>query len=396
MGSRSRSKPGEAQGRPVPVAGRIVVDVGLALVLLVLGLVASRWAATNQPAARPLDLPGYALIATTAVVLAGRWRWPGAVLVIASAATAGYLVSGYPYGPIMAAFSVAVYGAAALLPPRRCAVLAGAALVAMSLHVFVPADGDPGLAGLLPALAWVVVPLAIGVIVRVNRDTRTRVERERTRRIADEERLRIAQEVHDVVGHGLAAINMQAEIALHLLARKPEQAEVALTAISRTSKEALDELRATLGVLRRGEDRTPTPGLAQLAALRSRLADAGLPVTLTVRGDSRDLPAVVDLAGYRIVQEALTNVLHHAGTATATVLVEHTPEAVVIDVTDSGDGSARVGRSGGRVGSEGMGSGLAGMRERVTALGGALAAGPRPEGGFRVHAVLPISPGGQP
>jgi signal transduction histidine kinase len=177
---------------------------------------------------------------------------------------------------------------------------------------------------------------------------------------------------------------MQAEIALHLLARKPEQAEAALTAISRTSKEALDELRVTLTVVRRDEaadDRAPAPGLAQLPQLRDRLAGAGVPVTVEVTGEPRALPVAVDLAAYRVVQESLTNVLRHAGPATATVRLRHTRTGVAIEVTDTGRGPAP---------GPGVGYGLAGMRERVTALGGTFTAGPAPGGGFRVSATLPV------
>ena len=144
-----------------------------------------------------------------------------------------------------------------------------------------------------------------------------------------------------MVGHGLAAIHMQAEIALHLLARKPEQAEAALTAISRTSKEALDELRVTLTVVRRDEaadERAPTPGLAQLPLLRDRLAGAGVPVTVEVSGAARTLPVAVDLAAYRVAQESLTNVLRHAGPATATVRVRYAPTEVTVTVIDTGRG----------------------------------------------------------
>jgi signal transduction histidine kinase len=355
----------------------------LAALLLVFGLVATGFAAENQPHAAHLDGLGYGLIAIASPALAVRRRWPVATLAVITAATTVYLVRGYAYGPIMIVLSIAVYTVAATLPVRPAALVAGAALVALTLHVFVPPDNQPGLSGLAPAAAWVVVPFAVGVTVRLSREAAARARTDAARRIADDERLRIAQEVHDVVGHGLAAINMQAEIALHLLQRKPEQAQAALTAISRTSKEGLDELRATLAAVRRGGDRAPSPGLAQLPALRDRLAHAGLPVTLSVIGAPAggELPVAVDLAGYRIVQEALTNVLRHAGATTAQVRIEHRADVVEVEVTDSGPGGPP---------SPG-GTGIAGMRERATALGGELQAGARPGGGFRVHAVLPLA-----
>jgi len=304
-----------------------------------------------------------------------RRRWPVAVLAVVTAAITVYLLRGYPYGPFMIVFLISVYSVAVARPTRPAAVFCAVALAALMLHV-------SSLVELAPAVAWVVVPFAVGVTVRLSREAAARARTDAARRIADDERLRIAQEVHDVVGHGLAAINMQAEIALHLLHRKPEQAEAALTAISRTSKQGLDELRGTLAAVRRGDDRSPMPGLAQLPALRERLAHAGLPVTLSIDGaPAAELPGAVDLAAYRIVQEALTNVLRHAGATSAEVRIGYRPEAVEVEVTDAGMGG---------VPAPG-GSGIAGMRERATALGGDLEAGPRPGGGFRVHATLPLA-----
>jgi signal transduction histidine kinase len=360
-----------------------VADAALAALLVVFGFFGTGAAGENQPGTTPPDATAYAFVVAVAIAVAFRRRWPLAALALATAATAPYLIQGYPYGPILVSFAVVVYTVAADLPLRTAAIAAAVALVPISAHVFVTTDrafGPGGWAGVVPAAAWIAVPFAVGL----TRDAARRAVAERADRalrIVDEERLRIAQEVHDVVGHGLAAINMQAEIALHLLPRKPEQAEIALTAISRTSKDALDDLKATLAVVRRGQDRAPAPGLAQLPALRDRLADAGLPLTVTVEGTG-ELPVAVDLAAYRVVQESLTNVLRHAGRATAAVRVTHRPDAVEIEVTDTGRGG---------VVPDGSGTGIAGMRQRVTALGGTLTAGPRPDGpGFRVAATLPV------
>ncbi|WP_446219012.1 sensor histidine kinase [Micromonospora sp. IBHARD004] len=358
-----------------------IYDAVVALVLLGIGLVGTAPAGANEGI--DTGRATYPLVAVAALALAVRRRWPLATLAVVTAATTAYLVLGYPYGPILFSFLVAVYTVAAYLPLRTAAVAGGVALAALLLHVVVGVR-PPGLLGAMPAAAWVVVPFAIGTTVRLVRENAARGRVDEARRLADAERLRVAREVHDVVGHGLAAIHMQAEIALHLLARKPEQAEVALTAISRTSKEALDELRVTLTVVRRDEaadDRAPAPGLAQLPQLRDRLAGAGVPVTVEVTGELRALPVAVDLAAYRVVQESLTNVLRHAGPATATVRLRHTPTGVEIEVTDTGRGPAP---------GPGVGYGLAGMRERVTALGGTFTAGPAPCGGFRVSATLPV------
>ncbi|MEW1584770.1 sensor histidine kinase [Micromonospora vinacea] len=368
-------------------------DAALAVVLLGFGLLATGLAGDNQPGSRPVDAACRVLIAVAALALLVRRRAPVATLAVVTVATSTYLLIGYPYGPILITFLVAVYTVAVWLPVRQAALASGGAFVLLLAHVFLGRGPAPGWTGVLPASAWVVVPFAVGVVVRVSREAaaRTRAEEararaEQARRQADEERLRIAQEVHDVVGHGLAAISMQAEIALHLLPKRPEQAEVALTAISRTSREALDELRVTLGAVRRGAEREPVPGLARLPALRDRLAGAGLAVEVRVVGDPRELPAAVDLAAYRVVQEALTNVLRHAGVASAEVTVDHRADELTVEVVDRGTGAGAA-----PVDDEG-GHGLAGMRERVAALGGRLTTGPRAGGGFRVYAALPVGP----
>ncbi|MCI4064744.1 sensor histidine kinase [Micromonospora sp. R77] len=358
-----------------------LADALLALVLLGVGLVGTGAAAANAGVGTGRGT--YPLVVVAALALAVRRLRPLVTLGVVTAATTAYLVLGHPYGPILLSLLVAVYTVAAGLPLRTGAVAGGVALAALLLHVVVGVR-PPGLLGAMPTAAWVVVPFAVGTTVRLVREGAARSRVDEARRLADAERLRVAREVHDVVGHGLAAIHLQAEVALHLLARRPEQAEAALTAISRTSKEALDELRVTLTVVRRDEptdERAPTPGLAQLPRLRERLAGAGLPVTVAVTGEPRVLPVAVDLAAYRIVQESLTNVLRHAGPATATVRLHHARSAVQVEVTDTGRGS---------VGDPDAGSGLAGMRERVTALGGTFTAGPAPGGGFRVSATLPV------
>ncbi|MEU8330966.1 sensor histidine kinase [Micromonospora sp. NPDC048839] len=371
-------------------ARRAAPDAVLALALLGFGLLATDLAGDNQPGSRTVDGVCRVLIVVAALVLLARRRAPVTTLALVGVVTATYLVLGYPYGPILLTFLVAVYTVAVRLPVRPAALAAGGAFVVLLTHVFWSRGPAPGWTGVLPASAWVAVPFAVGVVVRVNREVaaRSRAEEargraEEARRRADEERLRIAQEVHDVVGHGLAAISMQAEIALHLLPKRPEQAETALTAISRTSREALDELRVTLGAVRQGAEREPVPGLARLPALRDRLAGAGLAVDVRVVGAPRELPAALDLAAYRVVQEALTNVLRHAGVANAEVTVDYRADEVTVEVVDQGRGA------GAAPADDERGHGLAGMRERVAALGGWLTTGPHAGGGFRVYARLP-------
>ncbi|GIG86529.1 sensor histidine kinase [Plantactinospora endophytica] len=376
---------------PEPVAGAgrgrwvWLADTALAVGLFAITVPVSTVIGRNMPGAVEVDGWGYALIALGTLSLAVRRRWPLGTLAVNSLAVSTYLVVGYPYGPMLLSYLIAVYTVAAHLPVRRAAVGTAVSLVVLLAHTVVSIRGTPeGLLGLVPGSAWVAVPFAVGATVRVNRQSAAQARIEQARRLADDERLRIAQEVHDVVGHGLAAINMQAEIALHLLAKRPEQAETALTAISRTSREALDELRVTLSVVRRDAavERAPVPGLDQVAALTDRLRRSGLPVTLELTGERRPLAVAVDLAAYRVVQESLTNVLRHAGAATAMVRIGYLPAEVTVEVLDTGHGGAGVA-------GPGAGHGLTGMRERIGALGGVLEVGPRPGGGFRVFARLP-------
>ncbi|MFF5171255.1 sensor histidine kinase [Micromonospora sp. NPDC000089] len=363
-----------------------VADLALALFLLAFGLLTTAVAGRNQPGSTPVGATALCLVGVASLVLAGRTRAPRTTLGVVAVVVSAYLVLGYPYGPVLLTFMVAVYTVAVRLPVRPAAAATVVALLVLLAHLFASPANAPGLAGLLPGSAWAVVPFAVGVAVRTSRETAARTRAEQARELADSERLRVAREVHDVVGHGLAAIHLQAEVALHLLAKRPEQAETALRAISRTSKEALDELRVTLTVVRRDDGaapRAPAPGLDQLPQLRERLAGAGVPVTVAVDGEPRPLPVAVDLAAYRVVQESLTNVLRHAGPATAAVALRYAPTQVAVEVTDTGRGTPAVPGPGG-------GTGLAGMRERVTALGGTFAAGPHAGGGFRVYATLPV------
>jgi signal transduction histidine kinase len=361
---------------------RYLPDGLLSLVLLALGLMGTAPAGRNQGVP---SIPGwaYALVVTAAVALAIRRLLPVTVLAICTASVCLYLLGGYPFGPILLSLAIAMYTVAAHLPLRAAATAAGCSL-ALLVTAGLLGDGL-GMDAVAPQVAWVAGPLAIGVTVRVGREQVLQNRRDEARRQADAERLRVAQEVHDVVGHGLAAILMQADIALHLLPKRPEQAEAALTAISRTSRESLDELRATLGAVRRGDDfddRSPAPGLARLDALVDRTRAVGVPVAVDVTGPVASLPAAVDLVAYRIIQESLTNVLRHAGTATASVTVTLTDDKLSISISDTGRGGPPTPARDGH--------GLAGMKERASALGGSLTAGPSPEGGFTVTATLPV------
>ena len=373
---------------------RVVVFDGLVVALVGAVVLVGSWrAAPWTGGARALDLWAYALMATAVVALAARRVWPLATLVVTVALSVAYLAVGYPVGPFFLAPAVAMYSLAARWPVRGSLVALGVGFVAL-LAGHTPGLVEAGRGELLAqtaagapwAAGWLGLPWAIGTLMRLGREGATRDREEEARRRAYEERLRVARDVHDVVGHGLAVINMQAGVALHVLGRRPDQAEVALEAIKTASKDALDELRATLAVFRQPDEadapRRPTPGLDQLESLTADMADSGLPVELLVTGERTCLPGAVDLAAYRIVQESLTNVLRHAGGATATVRVTHEPDTLDLEITD--DGRGRAPRGDGRAG-----QGLTGMRERAAAVGGTLEAGPSGGGGFRVHARLP-------
>jgi signal transduction histidine kinase len=363
----------------------VLFDVLLAVVLGAAAVVGTIGSGHWQPDRKPLDAIGVALLVVDAGALAARRRRPLLVLGVVTVMTSAFLLLGYPYGPALFPLVVATYTVATRESVGRSLVACAFALVGLLADSFrLVGSGTFGrLVMVLPWAGWLLVPWGVGTVVRFVR--RDREEASRARVYA--ERMRIAREVHDVVAHGLAAINMQAQIALHVLDRRPAQARVALGVISQSSHDALDELRATLAMFRAPTDdsdgRQPSATLAQLDQLVSRLTGGGLQVTFEVIGERPEVPSTVDLAGYRIVQESLTNVLRHAGPAHATVRVTYQPDAVVVEVVD--DGSARPGllpRPGGH--------GIAGMVERANALGGSLEAGPRPEGGFRVHARLPM------
>jgi signal transduction histidine kinase len=373
-------------GRALVADGLPAVAVGAVMVL------GSGPAARGEvPPRRPLDALAWVLMGVAAAVLLGRRRWPLAALAVTAAASVVYLVLEYPHGPILLTMSVAMYSVAVRLPAGVSLVACGVALLAVVIPDMLVIDPELLLVEtplLLAVLSGLLLPSwAIGTVVRLGREAERRARQDDARRRVDEERLRIAREVHDVVGHGLAVINLQAAVALHVAGRRPEQAQVALAAIKRSSNDALEELQGTLTVFRQPDNgdgsRWPAPGLGQLEALVAVMGEGGLSVEVVVTGDRVGLPGVVDLAAYRIVQESLTNVARHAGPASATVRVCYQPGAVVLEIADTG-----MGRSAGAA--RPAGHGIAGMRERAAAVGGMLEAGPSGDGGFLVRARLPF------
>jgi len=247
------------------------------------------------------------------------------------------------------------------------------------------------------AAGWLISAGVMGVAFRMwqlhlreveqRAEVAERTRDETARRRAVEERLRIARELHDSLTHSISVIQVQAGVAVHLARKRGEDVPPALLAIQEAGADATRELRATLSVLRSqeqyGSEDGDGTGLSQLNSLVARARSAGLPVSVTVTGTQRPLPADVDQAAYRIVQEALTNVSRHAGQACASVHLHYAPDALTVEVSDDGTGVSPV--------PAGPGLGLVGMRERVSALGGRLDAGPRESGGFQVRAELPAA-----
>jgi signal transduction histidine kinase len=342
-----------------------------------------------------------ALLGFWTVPLAWRRRAPvGVLLTIAGAiVVAAFLVShsgGVPVELFLAVI-VAFYSVGAHCEERRAVVAGGAALAAIAAidlarPGFYQAHGSRPGAWLVFAIAWLV-----GRELRRRRrelgglrDRATRLEREReekARTAVVEERGRIARELHDVIAHSVSVMVVQAQAGPRLLA-DAERAGAAFHSIESSGREALVELRRMLGILRTGDEQLaigPQPGLGSLDSLVEQVREAGLPVQVRIEGEQVPLPAGVDLSAYRIVQEALTNTLKHAGHAEAVIVVRYGPAALELEVVDNGSGAAASGN--------GSGHGLVGMRERVALYGGLLETGTRNGGGYAVRARLPLAAG---
>ncbi|MHB9864323.1 sensor histidine kinase [Streptomyces sp. YIM S03343] len=360
-------------------------------------LIGSNFAAHAQQGQRaPLDVSARLLILAASGLLLWRHRHPVAVVFGSAGVAAVYVGAGYPYGPVFLAVAVACFAAVAAGHRRAAWAAVGMLwavylLVSQWLYRWLPPSGDGRvpLAQEIVVATWVVAAVTFAELIRFRREqwARERAERARAaRRRADEERLRIARELHDVLAHSISVINVQAGVGLALLDSDPEQARTALTTIKAASKEALGEVRQVLNTLRTPGDvpRTPAPGLDRLPELVEQAASAGL--TVEVEGEPPPLPPGTDLAAFRIVQEALTNVVRHSGSRHARVRIGHDDGAVLLRLRIDDDGPATGADAGG------SGNGLAGMRERAAALGGTIEAGPRADGGWRVLAVLPVRP----
>lgn len=354
------------------------IAVGVATALLVTGL-------SEQRSATGLSMLGYALLTVGGLALAARTRAPVAVLAVSGLCALGYQAAGFDVPAV--AYLFAVYAAMRaghhiITVAASVALLATLPLAALaSLH-----DMSESLAQARGALeiAWLIAAGAAGEALRQaerRADEAVRTREETARHRADEERLHIARELHDSLTHQISVIKVQSEAAVHVARKRGDEVPEALLAIREAGREASRELRATLEVLR-DDDKTPPHGLSHLPGLVERSRTTGLDTTLTIEGQQLELPAAVGRTVYRIVQESLNNIARHAGARTASVHIGYLPRAVTVRVDDDGKatpGTAPV-----------PGIGLLGMRERVTALGGHLHARPRGEGGFSVHAELPV------
>jgi signal transduction histidine kinase len=301
--------------------------------------------------------------------------------------------------------SLVLYVIAASRPPRRSGLLLATSVVTTSVVYLIAAP----VSTLHPQPTWwqvlgvAATPIAIESVgwalglavyrqrsyveaVRTQAAQEVRAQTELAARSAAEERLRIARELHDVVAHAMSVITVQAGVARYIDTGMPERASAALETIESTGRQALRDMRQLLGVLRAEGERaasSPAPALSDLDELVDGMRAAGTRVDLRVGGDVRQLPEGLELSAYRIVQEALTNVVKHAATDHARVLLRYQPEELAIEIVDDGAGA--------RAGASGSGHGLVGMRERAALHGGSLEAGPLPVRGYRVAARLPIA-----
>jgi signal transduction histidine kinase len=350
-----------------------------------IGLVVALLAVTFGAATRHGHATANVVLGTVETLpLLWRRRWPLAVVIVVTAAALAVVALGLWLVPFQLA--VALYTLAATSRTRAAVVTAvvSIASLAIALGLGGSAFGDSAARVVFLVAAWL-----LGDSIRSRRayiheieEKATRLEREReaeAQRVAAEEQARIARELHDVVAHALSVIVVQAAAADDVFEVDPRRAREPIRAIDQAARAALGDLRRVLGILQDGPEYEPQPSLARLDRLVEQVRATGLEVEVEVEGAARPLPAAVDLSAYRIVQEALTNTLKHAGAAHATVLVRYGDE-LGLEIRDDGKGAADANG----------GSGLIGMRERVAMLGGRVASGSGPEGGYVVTAQIPI------
>ena len=347
---------------------------------------------------REIGVLGWVLLIGNTAPIAVRRVWPLISAWTVLGTNLPYWILDFPDDPIGPTLLIAVYSVGAHVA-RPVSLRNGVAMISLivavgTLGVIVPEEDLPWYA--IPAFvvmygtAWI-----LGDNLRTRRAYLAELERTaaqaeaqraaEARNAVAEERTRIARDLHDVVAHSMSVMVVQAGAARRVIDSSPDQAAAALEAIESTGRESLDEMRRILGVLRSDDEElelAPAPTIDDFSRLIDHCEQAGLNVALEVDGEPTGLPASIEMSAYRIVQESLTNTLKHAGAASATVRLAYAGDELTVAVTDNGRGAA-ANRSGG-------GQGLVGMRERVEAFGGTLAAGPRAGGGFAVTAVLPV------
>ncbi len=369
-----------------PLVVDVLIVAALTGVALLLGPEAAR------QGQNPLDATAYALVVLVHLPLVLRGRAPVLVCCLVHATWLAYITAGY--WPVVCSFGpmLGVYTVASLCASRvsvACAALMGATWIYAGAVSYT--DGWPAVVA--QAVVYPTVLWRFGALARRASELARQLRREqaeRARREVAEERGRIARELHDVVAHHISVISVQTGLARFVFDTDRQTTRTALDTIEATGKEALEELRRMLTVLRAADDSAPAgpmPGLARLSEMTERVRAGGTPVSLAVEGTERPLAPGVELCAYRVVQEALTNVLKHAPGASAQVRLRYEPHQVTVSVTDDGDGEgvipARV-RTGG-------GHGLLGMRERAKLYGGEIDIGPQDQGGFAVRLILPTS-----
>jgi signal transduction histidine kinase len=391
--------------------GEVAVDCAVTALLALLYALTWRWSAAHETAPWAATL----LAAVAVLPAAGRRRWPATVLAVSTIASAILIaITVNPLPALAPAFcmyliplrfrhrdALWLLAATLLVTAAGCAAFGG-----MSHGVSGRGGADQAVAVMLESSLAIIGAWLIGNSVRQQRaitasrraqaEQLARQQLAEARRAHSEERLRIARELHDVVAHSLTLIAVQAGVANHVAARQPEQAARALSSIETISRGALTEMRALLGVLRAddlGEVRPkrqetslqPAPGLADLRNLAERAAAAGVRVDLDVADHLPDLPAGLDLAVFRVIQEAITNVVKHAAADHCQVRLARQQDKIIVEVTDDGHGLTS------QPDEKPPGNGLIGMRERVAMYGGEFSAGPLPAGGFRVTAAFPLT-----
>jgi signal transduction histidine kinase len=356
-------------------------DPYLALIMAVAQVVIAQGATWGQRDFRnPLDPYAYALLLVGPLAILLRRRFPLLSISMALAAMDLFLIGGYAYGPTFISSGAVLF--LLVTHGKRLIAWAMAGMTVLSFLTYAWWDGNHDLFHNVWIITFILLFMVVAELVRIVRERRADRERtaeEEARRQASEERLTMAQELHDVLAHNISLIHVQASTALHLMDDNPEHARTALATIKTASKEVLGEMRSVLNVLREGAPRSPTAGLDRLDDLVQR---SGLEVTLE-RPGSRPLPTQVERAAYRIVQESLTNAARYAPGSRVSVRLEYAADELVILVADTGATKPAV------LSEEGSGNGIPGMRERASALGGTLVAGPSGTG-FQVEAHLPL------